>query len=82
MCLALPMRITSIEGSLAIIAAEGLQQRASLVLVPQAAVGDYVLVHAGYAINLLDEEEARETLELLAELGDLAAADGEADDAG
>jgi hydrogenase expression/formation protein HypC len=83
MCLALPMRITAIEGSLATIAAEGLEQRASLALVPQARVGDYVLVHAGYAINVIDEAEAQETLALLAELSEFAAGEGgEADDAG
>jgi hydrogenase expression/formation protein HypC len=80
MCLALPMRIVSIEGSLATIAAEGLEQRASLILVPQAKLGDYVLVHAGYAINVLSEQDAEETLELLAELGEFAS--GEADDGG
>lgn len=73
MCLALPMRVTAIDGSLATIAAEGLQQRASLQLVPEARVGDYVLVHAGYAISVIDEAEANETLELLRELGEFAA---------
>jgi len=68
MCLALPMRVVSIEGTLATIAAEGLEQRASLMLVPGAKVGDYVLVHAGYAISVLSEDEAAETLALLAEL--------------
>ena len=68
MCLALPMRITAIDGDSATIAAEGLRQRASIVLVPQASVGDYVLVHAGYAISVMDEDDAQETLALLAEL--------------
>ncbi|HET6475560.1 MAG TPA: HypC/HybG/HupF family hydrogenase formation chaperone [Thermoleophilia bacterium] len=72
MCLALPMRVLSIDGQMATIAAEGLEQRASLALVPDAGVGDWVLVHAGYAINVLAEHEARETLALLAELGDLS----------
>jgi hydrogenase expression/formation protein HypC len=72
MCLALPMRVLSIDGQMATIAAEGLEQRASLALVPEAGVGDWVLVHAGYAINVLAEQEARETLALLDELGDLA----------
>ena len=71
MCLALPMRVLSIDGQMATIAAEGLEQRASLALVPEAGVGDWVLVHAGYAINVIAEQEARETLALLAELGDL-----------
>jgi len=83
MCLALPMRITAVEGPLATIASAGLEQRASLMLVPEAKVGDYVLVHAGFAISVLDEAEANETLELLREIGAFAPDDGvEADDAG
>jgi len=73
MCLALPMRITAIDGPLATIVAEGMQQRASIVLVPDADVGDYVLVHAGYAISVIDEAEADETYALLAELAEAAA---------
>lgn len=73
MCLALPMRITAIDGQLATIVAEGLEQRASIVLVPDADIGDYVLVHAGYAISVIDEEEASETYSLLAELAEAAA---------
>ena len=68
MCLALPMRITAVDGTLATIATAGLEQRASLMLVPEAKVGDYVLVHAGFAISVLDEAEANETLELLREI--------------
>jgi hydrogenase expression/formation protein HypC len=71
MCLALPMRITAVDGALATIVAAGLEQRCSVMLVPQAGVGDYVLVHAGFAINMIDESEARETLELLREIGAL-----------
>lgn len=83
MCLALPMRITAVDGALATIASAGLEQRASLMLVPDAKVGDYVLVHAGFAISVLDEAEANETLELLREIGAFAPDDGvEADDAG
>jgi hydrogenase expression/formation protein HypC len=73
MCLALPMRITAIDGQLATIVAEGIQQRASITLVPDATVGDYVLVHAGYAISVIDEKEAGETYSLLAELAEAAA---------
>jgi hydrogenase expression/formation protein HypC len=82
MCLALPMRITAVEGALATIATAGLEQRASLMLVPEAKVGDYVLVHAGFAISVMDEAEANETLELLREISAFATEDGvEADDA-
>jgi len=83
MCLALPMRITAVDGALATIATAGLEQRASLMLVPEAKVGDYVLVHAGFAISVLDEAEANETLELLREISAFAPEDAvEADDAG
>jgi hydrogenase expression/formation protein HypC len=82
MCLALPMRITAVDGALATIATAGLEQRASLMLVPEAKVGDYVLVHAGFAISVMDEAEANETLELLREISAFATEDGvEADDA-
>ena len=82
MCLALPMRITAVDGALATIATAGLEQRASLMLVPEAKVGDYVLVHAGFAISVMDEAEANETLELLREISAFATEDGVvADDA-
>ncbi len=68
MCLAVPMRIASIDGSVAVIMSGGLSQRASLVLVPEAVVGDFVLVHAGYAITVLDADEAAERERLFAEL--------------
>ena len=68
MCLALPMRITAVDGARATIAAEGLEQECSLMLVPGAGVGDYVLVHAGYAISVLDETEAQQTYDLLREI--------------
>jgi hydrogenase expression/formation protein HypC len=83
MCLALPMRIIAVDGALATIATAGLEQRASLMLVPTAKVGDYVLVHAGFAISVIDEVEANETLELLREISAFSPDDGvEADDAG
>ena len=69
MCLALPMRITALDGARATIAAEGLEQECSIMLVPDVAVGDYVLVHAGFAISVLDEAEAQETYDLLREIG-------------
>jgi hydrogenase expression/formation protein HypC len=76
MCLALPMRITALDGARATIAVEGLEQQCSVMLVPDAAVGDYVLVHAGFAISVIDEAEAQETYELLREIS----AFGEDDD--
>ncbi len=68
MCLAIPMRITAVDGTTAEIEADGLRQRASLMLVPGAAVGDFVLVHAGYALTVIDAAEAEETLRLFAEI--------------
>jgi hydrogenase expression/formation protein HypC len=63
------MRITAVDGAQATIAAEGLEQECSIMLVPDAGVGDYVLVHAGFAISVIDEAEARETFDLLREIG-------------
>jgi hydrogenase expression/formation protein HypC len=62
------MQVMEINDSQAIIAASGVQRRISLLLLPEAQVGDYVLVHAGFAIQKLDEAEAQETLRLWAEL--------------
>lgn len=68
MCLAVPMRIVSINDGTATIESGGLTQRASLLLVPEAVVGDFVLVHAGFAITVLDADEAAERERLFAEL--------------
>lgn len=68
MCLAVPLRVTAIDGDMATVEMGGVMRQVSLVLTPEAMIGDYVLVHTGFAINVLDEEEARETLALFAEL--------------
>ena len=80
MCLAVPMRITAIDGPAAVIEADGLVQHTSLMLVPDARVGDFVLVHAGFAIAVLDDAEAAERLDLFDELAGLADAAPEGDD--
>jgi hydrogenase expression/formation protein HypC len=67
MCLAIPSKITKIENNMATIDVEGVQREASLLLLEDARVGDYVIVHAGFAIHKLDEAAARETLDLLRE---------------
>ena len=67
MCLAIPSRITKIENNMATIDVEGVQREASLLLLEDAQVGDFVIVHAGFAIQKLDEAAARETLDLLRE---------------
>ncbi len=59
----------------------GIVKEASLEMVPQAAVGDYVLVHVGVAISLVDEEEAMKTFQYLKEIGDLEEL-GQTDDQG
>ena len=65
MCLAIPSKITEIKDSMATIDVDGVQRQASLLLLEDARVGDYVIVHAGFAIQKLDEAAANETLELL-----------------
>ena len=69
MCLGIPARIESIEGSEAKVSLSGNTMRASLDLLTDAKIGDYVLLHAGFAIQKIDEDEARKTLELINELG-------------
>ncbi len=68
MCLAVPLRVQRIDGDLAEVELGGVTRTVSLVLTPDAKVGDYVLVHTGFAISILDEQEAQETLALFAEL--------------
>ena len=77
MCLAVPALIKSIDGHEAEVELGGVSRRASLVLTPEAKVGDYVLLHAGYAINIVDQSEAAETLSMLREMAQLATDDGE-----
>lgn len=72
MCLAIPALIKTIEDREAEIEIGGMSRRISLWLTPEVEVGDYVLVHTGYAINVLDQEEAEETLRLFQELAELA----------
>ncbi len=72
MCLAIPALIKLIEDKEAEAEIGGIARRISLWLTPEAKVGDYVLVHTGYAINILDQEEAKETLKLLREIAEFA----------
>lgn len=67
MCLAIPARIENKSGYRATVEVGGSRTEVLLSLVPDAGEGDWVLVHAGYAITVLDEAEARETYDLLAE---------------
>ncbi len=68
MCLAVPAKIIDRQDMMATVEVSGVTRRVSMMLLPDAKVGDYVLVHAGFAIQTVDEEEARRTLELLEEL--------------
>lgn len=71
MCLAIPGKVLSVEegpGRLAKVQFGGITRTASLDLVPEAGIGDYVLVHVGFAISKIDEEEARKTMEALEQL--------------
>lgn len=67
MCIAIPARIVSVDNQMAVIEVDGVRRDASLHLVPEASVDDFVIVHAGFAIQIVDEEMARETLALLRE---------------
>jgi hydrogenase expression/formation protein HypC len=68
MCLAIPVRVISIEGDEAETDVGGVKRKASVALTPEVKVGDYVLLHTGYAIGVVDESEAKETLKLLEEI--------------
>ena len=75
MCLAIPARVEQLgDDETAIVDFGGVRKLISLALVDDVAVGDYVIVHVGYALNKLDPEEAEKTLALFAEMGALAAA--------
>jgi len=65
MCLAIPALVESIDGWKAIASIEGVRRGISIQLTPEAKVGDYVLLHAGFSISILDETEALQTLEIL-----------------
>jgi len=71
MCLAIPAMVKSIEGKQAVIDIDGVTRQVSLELTPEAKVGDYVLLHTGFAISIIDPEEAEETLRLLREISEV-----------
>ncbi len=68
MCLAVPAKVLSINGHEAEVDFDGVRRCVSVVLTPDVRVGDYVVVHTGFAISVLDQEEAQQTLKLLDEL--------------
>lgn len=71
MCLAVPAQLISINESIGTIELTGAARDCSLLLVPEAKVGDWLLVHAGFAVQIVDEEEAQATLEAFRELEEL-----------
>ena len=70
MCLAVPARIVELQGDDAVVDAMGNRWNAKTTFVPGAKIGDIVLIHAGFAITTVDEEHARQTWQLIAELDD------------
>jgi hydrogenase expression/formation protein HypC len=72
MCLAIPVKVVSIDGDLAEAEIGGVRRRVSIAFTPEAKIGDYVLLHTGYAIGVVDEAEAEETLKLLEEIASLS----------
>jgi hydrogenase expression/formation protein HypC len=76
MCLAVPGKILSVEGQdgltrMGKVSFGGVARNVNLAYVPEAKVGDYVIVHAGFALNVLDEEEAQQVLEDFRQMGQL-----------
>ena len=73
MCLAIPAKVAALEeGNLATVDILGVTREISVDLTPEAQVGDYVLVHAGFAIEVVDSDYAQETIDLIKEFPDLA----------
>lgn len=73
MCLAIPMQVVSIDGETAVCEIDGVKREASLMLVEEVQIGDFVLIHAGFAMERLDPADAEATLELFRQI----LADGE-----
>ena len=69
MCLGIPMKITEINGLRAKAEVSGVESEIGLQLIPDVQVGDYVIVHAGFGIEILDEKTALETLEMMKQMG-------------
>jgi hydrogenase expression/formation protein HypC len=71
MCLAVPMKLISIEGNKGIVELSGIKKEISLNLLKDVEIGDYLIIHAGFAIEKLNEEEAKKTLAIWEEIGNL-----------
>ena len=69
MCLAIPARVVSVRGAMATVAIGGVMREASVHLLDDVREGEYLLIHAGFALSKIDEGEARETLRILVQMG-------------
>ena len=77
MCLAIPSEIVEVKDKMAIIDVAGIRREVSLLLLPEeASIGDFVLVHAGFAIHKIDQKAAEEALKLIRELTECEVQDG------
>ncbi len=74
MCLGVPMQVKTIENEMAVCEIDGVQREASLMMIDDVQVGDYVLIHAGFAIEKIDDDEAQLTLKALREALDMGLA--------
>jgi hydrogenase expression/formation protein HypC len=72
MCLAVPVKVKSILGNEAEVESGGITYKASIRLTPEVKVGDYVLLHTGYAISIVDKEEAEQTIALFEQIKKMA----------
>ena len=71
MCLGVPMQVKTIENEVAMCEVDGVQRQASLMMLDDVKIGDYVLIHAGFAIEKIDDDEAQLTLKALREALDM-----------
>jgi hydrogenase expression/formation protein HypC len=68
MCLGIPLKVKKIEGDFALVSAGGFQYKVNIQMVDNLKVGDYVMVHAGFAIQKIDPQKAKETLKAINEI--------------
>ncbi len=71
MCLAIPAKIVTKKGDSAVVDVYGVQREANLMLCPEAKIGDYIIMHAGFAIHIVDKKDAEETLQMLRDIENL-----------
>ncbi len=82
MCLSIPGKLTAITAELdetfriGEVDFDGIKKEVNLAMVPEAKIGDYVLVHVGAAISIVDEEEAKKTFELIKQMGEMGDLEG------